>query len=145
MKLDVQENPELEDIEVTILCPRIDSRVCRIIKVIEQGETQIVGLSEGYLRKVPISDVLYIESVDGNTFAYTKDSVVELKLLLAEVEESLASTEFVRASRSLLVNLMHVQGMRPYLNARLELALSNGESVIASRQFAPAIKKRIGL
>ena len=43
------------------------------------------------------------------------------------------------------MNLAHVQGLRPYLNARLELVLDNGEHVIASRQFSAAIKKRIGL
>lgn len=145
MKLSIQENLENEDIEVIILCPRIDSHVCRIIEMIEQDDAQIIGLSEGYLRKVPICDVLYIERVDGKTFAYTKDSIVELKLPLAEIEEGLATTEFARASRNLLVNIMHVEGIRPYLNARLQLALSNGESVIASRQFAPAIKKQIGL
>ena len=31
------------------------------------------------------------------------------------------------------------------VNARLELVLDNGESVIASRQYAPAIKQKIGL
>ncbi len=44
----------------------------------------------------------------------------------------------------LIVNFDHVRRC-PYLNARLELVLSNGESVIASRQYAPAIKQKIGL
>lgn len=35
MKLNVEENPELDDVEVSILCPRIDARVCRIIEVVE--------------------------------------------------------------------------------------------------------------
>ena len=51
----------------------------------------------------------------------------------------------MRASRQLLVNLAHVKGLRPYLNARLELALDNGEHGVASRQYAPGIKHRIGL
>lgn len=145
MKLSVQEIPELDDIEVSILCPKVDARVSRIIEMVEQGNAQVVGLSEGFLCKVRLDDILYIESVDGKTFAYTTDKVVEINRSLAEAEEGLVGTEFVRASRQLLVNLAHVQGIRPYLNARLEIALDNGERVIASRQFAPAIKKRIGL
>ena len=43
------------------------------------------------------------------------------------------------------MNFDHVRGLRPYLNARLELILSNGEHVVASRQYAPAIKQKIGL
>ena len=79
------------------------------------------------------------------TFLYTPDKVLESGLSLAELESYLESTEFVRATRQMLINLAHVQGLRPYLNARLELMLDNGERVIASRQFSPAIKKRIGL
>ena len=64
---------------------------------------------------------------------------------LAELEERLAGTEFLRASRTLLVNFDHVRALRPYPGARLELVLGNGESVIASRQFAPAFRANIGL
>ena len=85
------------------------------------------------------SEVLYAETVDGRTFLYGRDRVLESPLRLYELEEALAGTEFVRASKSLIVNFDHVRALRPYLNARLELVLSNGESVIASRQYAPAM------
>ena len=45
----------------------------------------------------------------------------------------------------MLVNFDHVQGIRPYLNARLQLLLDNGEAAIVSRQYAPAIKRKLGL
>ena len=90
------------------------------------------------------SEVLYAETVDGRTFLYGRDRVLESPLRLYELEEALAGTEFVRASKSLIVNFDHVRALRPYLNARLELVLDNGESVIASRQYAPAIKQKIG-
>ena len=91
------------------------------------------------------SEVLYAETVDGRTFLYGRDRVLESPLRLYELEEALAGTEFGRASKSLIVNFDHVRALRPYLNARLELVLDNGESVIASRQYAPAIKQKIGL
>ena len=43
------------------------------------------------------------------------------------------------------MNFDHVRALRPYPGARLELVLANGESVIASRQFAPAFRAKIGL
>ena len=51
----------------------------------------------------------------------------------------------MRASKQLLANFDHVAGIKPYLNARLQLLLDNGETVIVSRQYAPAIKQKIGL
>lgn len=89
--------------------------------------------------------MLYAETVDGATFLYTKEIVLETPLRLYELEDELSGTEFVRASKQMLVNFDHVQGIRPYLNARLQLLLDNGEAAIVSRQYAPAIKRKLGL
>lgn len=145
MKLNVHEDPSLDDTSVEIACPRIDRRVRRIIEAAETEELRLAGMSEGYLRVVAVSDALYAESVDGKTFIYTEKDVLESGITLAELESELEETEFIRATRQMLVNLAHVQGLRPYFNARLELVMDNGERIIASRQFAPLIKKRIGL
>ncbi|WP_276926892.1 LytTR family DNA-binding domain-containing protein [Parvibacter caecicola] len=145
MKLDVKEDPALVDVEVRIRCPRIDRRVRRIIEAAEIEDLRLAGQEGGFLRVVTADAVLYAETVDAKTFLYTADKVLETGLTLSELEAHLRGTEFVRATRQMLVNLAHVQGLRPYLNARLELALSNGERVVASRQFSPDIKKRIGL
>ncbi len=145
MKINVQEEPSAQDITVNIICPRIDDRIRRIIAAAEVSEMKLAGMSEGFLCMVDLAGVLYIESVDRSTFIYTADKVVESNSPLSELEEELSDTELVRATRQMLVNLAHVNGIRPYLNARLELVLDNGEHIIASRQFAPTIKERIGL
>ncbi len=145
MNINVQEDPTVQDITVSIICPRIDDRIRRIIAAAEVSEMKLAGMSEGFLCMVDLADVLYIESVDRSTFIYKADKVVESNSPLSELEEELSDTELVRATRQMLVNLAHVNGIRPYLNARLELVLDNGEHIIASRQFAPTIKERIGL
>ena len=105
----------------------------------------LVGSHDGTTYRVPADDVLYAETVDGATFLYTKEIVLETPLRLYELEDELSGTEFVRASKQMLVNFDHVQGIRPYLNARLQLLLDNGEAAIVSRQYAPAIKRKLGL
>ena len=129
MKLTVEERPDLEEAEVTIRCPAIDRRVRAIMATANAVDCRLLGTDGTGTFIVEPSEVLYAETVDG----------------LYELEEALAGTEFVRASKSLIVNFDHVRALRPYLNARLELVLDNGESVIASRQYAPAIKQKIGL
>lgn len=145
MKLTVEEDPALADIEVDIRCPAIDRRVQAVMAAANALDARLVGLYEGDTLLVDAADVLYIETVDGRTFLYGRDRVLESPLRLYELEAQLAGTEFVRASKSLLVNFDAVRGLRPYGNARLQLLLVNDESVIASRQYAPAIKQKIGL
>lgn len=145
MKLTLEERRDLAEVEVDIRCPVIDRRVRAIVAAANADDRRLVGTADGSTFIVEAAGVLYAETVDGRTFLYGRNRVLESPLRLYGLEDQLAGTEFVRASKSLLVNFDHVRALRPYLNARLELVLSNGESVIASRQYAPAIKKKIGL
>ena len=146
MRLSVEENPQLDDIEVGISCPRIDRRVQAIVAAVNALDRKLLGeADDGSTLIVPAGAVLYIETVDGRTFLYTQDAVLESRLRLYELEELLEGTEFVRISKSALANFDAVRGLRPHGNGRLQLLLANGERLVASRQYAPAIKTKIGL
>lgn len=145
MNVTISENPVLPDIEVTVTCPRIDERVQRIVASLGAFDSKLMGEHEGATYRLEINDVCYAETVDGHTFLYTKDAVYQTPLRLYELEDKLTGTEFVRASKQLLVNFDHVAAIRPAINARLQLLLDNNESVIVSRQYAPAIKYKLGM
>ena len=145
MNVTITENPALDDIEVSVACPRIDERVQRIVSALGAFDRALVGERDGATYRLDVDDVCYAETVDGKTFLYTADAVYQTPLKLYELEERLAGTEFVRASKQMLVNFDHVASIRPALNARLQLMLDNGEAVIVSRQYAPGIKRTLGL
>ena len=145
MNVTITENPALDDIEVSVACPRIDERVQRIVSALGAFDRALVGERDGATYRLDVDDVCYAETVDGKTFLYTADAVYQTPLKLYELEERLAGTEFVRASKQMLVNFGHVASIRPALNARLQLMLDNGEAVIVSRQYAPVIKRKLGL
>lgn len=145
MNVAITENPALDDIEVSVACPRIDERVQRIVSALGAFDRALVGERDGATYRLDVDDVCYAETVDGKTFLYTADAVYQTPLKLYELEERLAGTEFVRASKQMLVNFDHVASIRPALNARLQLMLDNGEAVIVSRQYAPVIKRKLGL
>ncbi len=145
MNVTITENPALDDTEVSVACPRIDERVQRIVASLGAFDRVLIGERDGATFRGGVEDVCSAETVDGKTFLYTADAVYQAPFKLYELEERLASTEFVRASKQMLVNFDHVASIRPALNARLQLMLDNGEAVIVSRQYAPAIKRKLGL
>ena len=145
MNVTITENPALDDIEVSVECPRIDEREQRIVSALGAFDRALGGERDGATYRLDVDDVCYAETVDGKTFLYTADAVYQTPLKLYELEERLAGTEFVRASKQMLVNFDHVASIRPALNARLQLMLDNGEAVIVSRQYAPVIKRKLGL
>ena len=89
--------------------------------------------------------MLYIDTVDRGTFLYTAGGVYETRLRLYELEGQLAGWDFVRVSKSVIVNFGQVKSLRPDFGGRLRLTMSNGEVVVANRQYVPDIKKKLGL
>lgn len=90
-------------------------------------------------------DVLYIDTVDRRTFFYTAGGVYETGRKLYELEEQLRERDFFRGSKSLLVNFNAIRSLRPDLGGRLRLTMQGGETLYVSRQYAPYLKKRLGL
>ena len=62
-----------------------------------------------------------------------------------ELEESLANSDMLRISKSVMLNLSKIKSLSPALNGRFEAILDNGERVIISRQYVAGLKKRLGI
>mgnify|MGYP002562603464 CR=1 FL=1 len=92
---------------------------------------------------VSAGEILYVESVDGRSFAYTGDAVLEMPLRLCELEERLIDAGFVKVARNCLVNLCRIAGLRPYVGGRLLARLDNDEEIVISRKYAGEIRKRL--
>lgn len=145
MQVAIRKNPELDEVHVAISAPEIDRQVERLAAVVESFDRRIVGKKEGRTHVIDAADILYVEAVDRRVFVYTDGAVYETALRLYELEDELARCDFVRASKQLIVNFGAVKQIKPDLNARLLLVLENGETVLASRQYASAIKEKLGI
>ena len=88
-------------------------------------------------------DVFYIESVDKRTFIYTKEKVYRSEKRLYQLENELKEYDFVKVSRTCLVNINELVHIKTLSNSRLEAELTNGEKIIVSRTYIPEIKRKI--
>lgn len=94
-------------------------------------------------QSVSIKDILYVEAVGENVFAYTHTNVLEIKKRLYELERELEPHKFIRCSKSFLICLLKVNSIRPALNGRYLACMENGEKVMISRKYAKSVKKTI--
>ena len=135
-------------IEVTIASAPGDPRVPRLVERLQSCDARISGYpSDGSAgrRVVPLDEVIFIETLEKRAYIHTQQGdVLESPMRLFELEEALEGTEFVRASRQVLLNFDHVASIRPELNGRLVLEMDDGSSLLASRSYATDIKVRIG-
>jgi len=58
-------------------------------------------------------------------------------------EKLYGERSFFRCSKSVVVNLMKIEFMKPALNGRFMATLNNNEKVIISRQYVTELKKKL--
>lgn len=142
MKLILKENPDIE-LTVTVEYPEENAQVSRIIQKLQAEEAFLIGSENGRSYKVRMPEIFYVESVDKRIFVYTKEAVFRSEKRLCQLEKELAKYDFVKVSRSCLVNLNELVHIKALSNSRLEAELTNGEKIIVSRTYIPAIKRML--
>lgn len=90
-------------------------------------------------------DVYYFEAVDQKVFAYCSSEVYQVKSRLYELLEELPGREFLRVSKSSILNLNKIRRLAPAFGGRYEALLENGEKVIISRQYVGMLKEKLGV
>ncbi len=144
-KITIQQIGGGEEEEVIVRCREINDEVLSLIEKLKSGDIILLGSKDSETFRVPVKEVFYVESVDSKTYIYLKQSVLETKLRLYEVEEHCRGTKLFRCSKSMIVNIAKIRSVAPSVNGRLEAKLQNGEIVIISRQYVAAFRKKIGM
>ncbi len=125
---------------VLICCRAVTEEVREIAAFVRSRQGSLSGSRDAKQYEIPVSELYYIESVDGKSFLYTKEQVYETPYRIYELEELLRPKHFLRVSKSTLLNLMKIRSIQPALNGRLSAVLQSGEEVIISRSYVKGLK-----
>ncbi|MGX8774392.1 MAG: LytTR family DNA-binding domain-containing protein [Bacillota bacterium] len=125
---------------VLIRCHEVTDEVREIETFVKMRHGSLSGTLDREQYEIPVTDVYYVESVEGKTFLYTSDKVYETSYRIYELEEMLRNRYFLRTSKAMLINLMKIQSIQPALNGRFTAVLSSGEKIIISRSYVKALK-----
>ena len=145
VKISINVDPELTDTEIIINCGSLTAETESIIAALRMADNQLTVIKDGETHILDISKIAYIETVDRRTFVYTETDCYESKLKLYEMVEKLCSGNFLRISKSCIVRLKYIRSLKADLDRRIRITLENGEQLIASRQYADELKKRLGV
>lgn len=100
-------------------------------------------ISDGKHYQLDCRYVLYMESSEEKTVVHTNQKQFFSKKRLYELEQ-LLSDNFVRISKSVILNLNQVECYSPQLNGIMKAVLKNGAEVYISRQYLKKLRYRIG-
>ena len=145
MKVQINENPDLQETEIIINCKETDQHILKVIALVRALDKKIIGIKDGATYILEAARILYIDTVDKKTFFYTEKEVYETPLRLYELEDQLGHGEFFRASKSTIINFNQIKSLRPDFGGRMIVQMNNGEQLYVSRQYVPTIKEKLGL
>jgi len=144
MRIVIQEPKDGEEEEILVKCRNLSPEIVQLLNKLKTQGLLIAHIDNEIHRLYP-SDVFYVEAVNNKTFLYGEACVYESKLKLYELEELLNANDFLRVSKSLIVNLNKLKSFAPALSGRLEATMANGERVTISRQYVGVLKERLGV
>lgn len=134
-----------EALQVVIKCRQVDDEIIRLKCHIELFDKKLQAKKDDELYFVNSSDVLYFESVDNRTFLYTEDDVMEVKRRLYELEMVLSDKDFIRISKSQIVNINKIRSLKPELNRTILATMCNGEQLHISKKYVQAIRNILSI
>lgn len=145
MKIIIEDVAEGEEEQIIIRCSEINNEILHLLSDIKSQQLSIIGYEQNVIHKLSPAEVYYFDTVDNKTFAYCSSKVFEIRKKLYELEAEFENTDFLRISKSVILNIRKIKRINPAFSGRFEAFLDNGEKIIISRQYVPNLKKKLGV
>lgn len=145
MKIEIFVDEEATDLKISVTCKQLSPDIEKILATLRMMNHQLTARKDAEIYLLDIADVIYIESVDRKCFIYTVDEIYESDFRLYELEQQLEEYGFVRVSKSFLIHLQKIHSLKADINRKIRITMSNGEQIMASRQYTDELKKRLGV
>lgn len=140
MKLTL-ERVDAEAEEIIIRYRRMNSRIEAIVELAKGMQPKITALWEGQTLFLDPASVYYLETVDGETFAYMKERVVRVTESLRGMETVYEKWGFFRCSRTMVLNIYKISFLKSEPGSRIRATMENGEQVMISRKYGKELRR----
>ena len=142
MKLTINQIKGAEP-QVTVTYDELTPEVEKLIDFLKGNRLRLTGKVGDETVVVNAADILYIESVDDKTFAYTSEQVVQLKYSLAALTEMLNDIRFFRCSKSMILNIDKIERLKSLPSNRIDATMKGGEHILITRTYATELRRRL--
>ncbi len=140
------ESPQPDEDDVVIVrCASPDQRLISMLLAYQTARAELTGYHNDCIVRLNYQDVYYFEANENKVFAYYHSDVYEVKYKLYELEELFGPLDFLRCSKSMIVNMEKIEYLSPLFSGKLEAHLKNGEKIIISRQYVRSLKVKLGI
>lgn len=140
MKLTMEQIFQGEN-EIIIRYREMNKTLQTLVEIVHGESRKIVASENEKIFFLLPEEILYIESVDGVTFAYTHTHVFKLYQTLKILVETYSERGFFRCSKSMILNIYKISYLKSEPYSRIRATMENGEQVIISRKYSGRLRQ----
>ena len=145
MKVIIQVDPNLKEEIVEFHVRNITEDISRFAEMIEKSDSVLTGIdAQDRIVIIHPEDIVSIHAEKKWSRIYTDKADYSCRKRLYEMDEFLGP-EFMRISKSILVNVRKIESVEAVFNGMMLLHLKNGSKEYVSRIYLPALKAFLGI
>lgn len=146
MKVNLFVSKDIEEPYADIHTNELTDNVTKAMSILESDESSdMLAVRKGSdIALLEFDDVYMLRVEEKQVKVYTQSSEYLIKKPLYQVEENLNS-DFVRISKTTIVNFKKIERVAPSLKGMMFIQLKNGLKDNISRKYLPEFKKALDL
>lgn len=146
MKVNLFVSKDIEEPYADIHTDELTDNITKAMSILESDDSNdMLAVKKGSdIALLEFSDVFMLRVEDKQVKVYTEKSEYLIKKPLYQVEETLSS-DFVRISKTTIVNLRKIERVAPSLKGMMFIQLKNGLKDNISRKYLPDFKQALDL
>lgn len=146
MKVNLFVSKDIKEPYADIHTDVLTDNITKAMSILESDDSNdMLAVKKGSdIVLLEFSDVFMLRVEDKQVKVYTEKSEYLIKKPLYQVEETLSS-DFVRISKTTIVNLRKIERVAPSLKGMMFIQLKNGLKDNISRKYLPDFKQALDL
>jgi two-component system, LytTR family, response regulator len=101
---------------------------------------RILVRDRGQIFPLNLTEIEYLKSDTKYTAIAARGQLFYVRLALADIEPQLPPERFLRVHRNAIINLDHVQAMKPDDQSQLEILMRDGSTLLANRDASRRLR-----
>ena len=146
MKVNLFVSKDIEEPHADIHTNELTDNITKAMSILESDESSdMLAVKKGSdIALLQFSEVYMLRVEDKQVKVYTENADYMIKKPLYQVEETLCG-DFVRISKTTIVNLKKIERVAPSLKGMMFIELKNGLKDNISRKYLPDFKNALDL
>lgn len=144
MKVEIRLSEDIKEPYAVIHTSAVTEEVRRAMEIFEAKGNVITAKEEGKIIILQPDEIYMVRAEQGEVVIYCEHRKYSSGKKLYEMEGMLGE-EFMRISKSTIVNLKKIDSVEPSFNAMMYLVMKNGCKDYITRTYLPQFKRYLGL